>query len=110
MDNDLFEQMGLGALPDSEKERLSEAYGKEVMNRIADRLEVLLTPEQMEQLDKVSARDPMAALQEAAKFVPEVPVIIREEMLSMRQELIETHQDMIAKLDQARAESEKLDQ
>ncbi len=96
--SDLFKQLGLEKLSDEEKLKLSEDLGEVALNRIADRLEAILTPEQASEFESMLQTDEAAAFQLLEKFVPNYQSIVEEEIVSLRQELVDTQAQVMKKL------------
>lgn len=98
--NDLFKQLGLDGLSDEAKAGLSEDLGEVAMNRIADRLESLLTPEQAAEFEAELKTDEATAYALLKGYIPDYQSIIREELEQLRAEVIGTHDDVMKKLGQ----------
>jgi hypothetical protein len=96
--NDLFKQLGLQNLSDEDKLKMSEGLGEVVLNRVADRLEAILTPEQAVEFDTLLQTDEAAAFSLLEKYVPEYPEIVAEEMEIVRSDMINTHAAVMKKL------------
>lgn len=92
---DLFKQLGLQKLSKSSKNELSEQLGQVAMDRIAARLEAILTPEQAEEFESVLQRDEDEAFALLAQFVPEYPAIVIEEVTGVQNETVAMHDSIM---------------
>lgn len=97
---DFFTQLGLQKLSDQDKLDLSEDLGEIALDRIAVRIESLLTPEQIAEFEKTLETDETAAFELLKQFVPDYPTIAREEIDQLRAEIVHTHAAVMKKLNQ----------
>jgi hypothetical protein len=96
---DLFQQIGLEKLADQEKLNISEDLGAVAMDRIATRLEAVLTKEQAQEFEALLHSDEAKAFTLLKKFVPNYPSIIEEEINLLRDDIVDTHAEVMKKLD-----------
>lgn len=96
---DLFARLGLAKLSDKEKAALSGDLGEVALHRIAARLEALMTHEQMSEFENLLQHDETAAFDLLKEYVPDYPVIAREEIDQLRSEIVDTHDAVMKKLD-----------
>jgi hypothetical protein len=95
---DLFKQLGLEKLADSEKLSLSEDLGGVALDRVANRLGAILTPEQASEFEAKLQTNEAAAFTLLEKFVPNYTSIAREEIELLRNEVVDTHAEVMKKL------------
>ena len=95
---DLFTQLGLEKLTDKEKLRLSDDLAAVALDRIASRLEAILTPEQAAQFENLLHTDEKGAFELLEKFVPDYPQIVQEEITLLRSDVVDTQADVMKKL------------
>jgi hypothetical protein len=98
-DKDLFQQIGLEKLADQEKLNISEDLGAVAMDRIATRLEAILTKEQAREFEALLHSDEAKAFTLLKKFVPNYPSIVEEEINLLRDDIVDTHAEVMKKLD-----------
>ncbi len=95
---DLFKQLGLKKLSRQEKLDLSEDLGGVAMNRVADRLESLLTPEQVHEFETMLQTDEPKAFELLETFVPQYSAIVAEEIEQVRAEVTTTQAEVMKRL------------
>jgi hypothetical protein len=95
---DLFKQLGLEKLTDQEKFNLSEDLGGVALDRIASRLEAILTPEQASEFETMLHTDEKGAFELLERFVPDYPSIVQEEIQLLRDDVTATHAEVMKKL------------
>lgn len=95
---DLFKQLGLDKLSDQTKSDLSEELGQVALDRIASRLEALLTPEQADQFEAALQADEVKAFELLRQFVPEYPQIVQQEIAALRDDMTDSQADIMKKM------------
>lgn len=95
IDDELLVDLGLGALPQEEKESLVEYLLQELELRVGTELSKDLSDEQLEQFEKVAESDDQAATTAwLEQQCPNYKEVVKQEFEKLRQE-IESNRDRL---------------